>query len=376
MATTFLEPGGDADFNVAITTGFWTIVNGTTLPVVATDFVHGTHVKSIKYGIGGALNSGVTKGAVMSDSGSRISVYLYLNALPNATSTIIAATQTAGTNAIIRVRLTSTGVLQLWNDTVQIGTNGATLSTGVWIRISLAYTVTSSTVNRFELFKDGTSTISVTNATLGFTGSTDFRVGNQSANATLDLRSSDHYVDNSSSLTDTGNIWVTAKRPFSNGSTNGFTTQIGSGGSGYGTGHAPQVNERPLNDVNGWSIVAVGVTTEEYNIEGQSVGDITTVGGTIIDYVGWVDTKSLIAETAQIIVNNVTSNIAVTTAETIFTKVAGSSTYPASTGTDIGMITSATATTVSLYECGVIVAFIPAAGSVTIVSPLSILGAG
>ncbi len=65
----------------------------------------------------------------------------------------------------------------------------------------------------------------------------------------------DIYVDNGSDLSDPGNVHVTAKRPGSNGLSNGFATQIGSGGSGFGSGHAPQVNERPLSNTNGWSSV-------------------------------------------------------------------------------------------------------------------------
>ena len=178
---------------------------------------------------------------------------------------------------IASVKITSTGVLQLWNrlNDNQIGSNGATLSTGQWYSITLAYTIISTSVNRFELFVNSVSTISVTNATLTSTGSTGVKIGNQNNNATLDFRTSDHYVDDSSSLTDTGDIWVTAKRPVSNGTTNGFSTQIGSGGSGYGSGHSPQVNERPLSTTNGWSMVGAGsAVTEEYNIEGKSVGDI------------------------------------------------------------------------------------------------------
>ncbi|WP_323162301.1 hypothetical protein, partial [Pseudomonas fluorescens] len=80
-------------------------------------------------------------------------------------------------------------------------------------------------------------------------------------------------VDDSSALTDPGNIWVAAKRPNANGTTNGFTTQIGSGGSGYGSGHSPQVNERALSTTNGWSMVGAGAAvTEEYNIESKSTG--------------------------------------------------------------------------------------------------------
>lgn len=371
MATTFLEPGGDAIFGAASGTNtFWTLGTGT----LETDFVHGTHVKSLGF-TSNTINT-LTKNTLLADTGARISFYFYLNVLPSATASIVIIESSTGIPRV-NIRLTTSGVIQLWNaSTAQIGTNGATLSTGAWNRISLAYTVTSTTVNRFELFVNGTSSISITNATIGGTGTSRFLIGNNEGNSTLDTRFSDIYVDNLSTLTDPGNIWVTAKRPFSNGTTNGFTTQIGAGGSGYGTGHAPQVNERPLSTTNGWSMIGAGsAIPEEYNIEGQSVGDITTVGGTIVDYLGWASASSLAGETASIIVNNVTSNISLTSTNTLFTQVASSTSYPAGTGTDIGIITSTALTTVSLYECGVLVAFIPGTGS-TSVSPLSILGAG
>lgn len=363
MAVTFLEPGGDADFSIATTNGFWKGFGAAANATVVSDFVHGTHQRSLKYPSGATTSVSTTS---ITGAGSRISMYIYIVALPTSANGFLFLAHTSlGLDVdVFSVRVTSGGVLQMWSGNggtpAQIGTNGTTLSTGQWYRISLAYTITSTSVNRFELFVNGVSSISITNATLFNTTPVNLVIGH-SIDTTFDVRSSDHYVDNLTSLTDTGNIWVTAKRPVSNGTTNNFTTQIGSGGSGYGTGHSPQVNERPLSTTNGWSIVAVGATTEEYNIEGKSAGDIDISAATIIDYTGWVSAKSLISETASIIVNNVSSNISLTSTITLFIKVAGSATYPAGTGTDIGMITSATATTVSLYECGVIVAFIPSA---------------
>lgn len=361
MAVTFLEPGGDATFNVATKAngGFWGSIIGS--PAVATDFVHGNHVKSLSYAPGS--NNTVTAGQatvenVLSDSGSRFSIYTYFNALPATNALMFVAVGS------FNVRINSSGVLGLYDTSAnQIGTNGPTLTTGKWYRISLAYTITSTTVNRFELFVDGISGISVTNATLTSIGATTLQIGNQNFSS-LDMRTSDHYIDNSSSLVDTGNIWVTAKRPNANGTTNGFTTQIGSGGSGYGSGHSPQVNERALSTTNGWSMVGAGsAITEEYSIEGKSVGDVNITFASIIDYLGWVYASSLLSETAQIIVGGVNSNISLTSTNTMFTKVAGSTSYPAG-NTDIGIITSTTVTTVSLYECGIIVAYTPS------VSPL------
>lgn len=359
MSTKFLEPGGDADFLIGTTNGFWTTITGS--PVVATDFVHGSHVKSIKYAVNASTT--VQKNAVLADAGSRISFYIYFNALPNATASPVIVQKSDNSSIVLRIRITSGGILQLWNDTVQIGSNGSTLSTGVWYRISLAYTITSTTINRFELFRNGISDISITNATLGQTSSSNFLIGNTGGNATLDVRSSDHYIDDSSSLTDTGDIWVTAKRPFANGTANNFVTQIGAGGSGYGTGHSPQVNERPLSTTNGWSIIGAGsAVTEEYNIENSATGDIDISGATIVDYLGWVSASALAAETINVIVNGTNFAQALTTSATVYIKIKGSATYPAGTGTDIGAQTDTALTTTSLYECGIVVAYTPSTG--------------
>lgn len=354
MAITFLEPGGDATFNVALTTagGFWNNATAT----LATDFVYGGHIKSIKY----APNTSQTVNVFnkLLDAGARVSLYIYIVTLPTATAKIFGST---GGFPGQSVAITSGGVLKLLTgSSTQIGSDGSTLSTGIWYRLSLAQKITSSSINRFELFLNGASAISVTDATLGSTGNQTFQIGNISSDTTFDFRSSDHYVDDSSSLNDTGNIWVTAKRPNANGTTNGFTTQIGSGGSGYGTGHSPQVNERPLSTTNGWSMVGVGsAVTEEYNIEAKATGDINISTATIVDYLGWVSTSALVGETVQIIVGGVNFAQAITSTTTLYTKIAGSTTYPAGTGADIGITTDTSLTTVSLYECGIIVAYIP-----------------
>lgn len=364
MATTFLEPGGDATFNVANTTngGFWGLKNGAV--DVATDFVHGSHIKSIKYNPAGSGDLVRTPGGTAADAGTRFSAYFYFNALPSSNASFFRIV--SATNADqLDLYLDASGVLTLADAAAtQIGGTGATLSTGTWYRISFAYTITSTTVNEFRVWVNGSLSITATNATINVNGAATnkWQIGNNFANSTLDFRSSDHYSDNSSSLTDTGDIWVTAKRPNANGTSNQFTTQIGAGGSGYGTGHSPQVNERPLSTTNGWSFAVSGVAkTEEYNIESKATGDINISTATIVDFVGWVYASSVSSETASIVLAGTSSNISLTSTNTMFTKVAGSTTYPPGTGTDIGIITSTTLTTVSLYECGVMVAYTPAA---------------
>lgn len=371
ITTTFMEPGGDADFAAtAFLTGFWTNNAGGT-GAIATDFVHGNHLKSIKFAPNGTNILSPPVG-VVADSGSRISFYIYINALPSATASVLALRD--GFNGSANIKLTSGGVLQLWNaSTAQIGSNGSTLSTGTWYRVSLAYTITDTTHNRFELFVNGISDISVTNATITTVNADRFYLGNVSANSTLDIRTSDHYVDNSSSLTDTGNIWVTAKRPNASGASNQFITQIGSGGSGYGTGHSPQVNERALSTTNGWSIQNASTQTEEYSIESAATGDIDISAATIVDYEGWISAKVGSASTGNIIVNGATTNKSVTTSYAMYTKIAGSTTYP-SGNTAIGIDTNSVNQLFSLAEAGVLIAYIPATPLPTIPTTYKQLG--
>lgn len=371
MATKFIEPCGDADFGI----GLWDSSAG--VPSIVSDFVHGSHVKSLKTRFNASTGDDVRLSGRLSDAGGRITVYFYLNALPSITDTFLRLAQTGFGSTVLSLRITTGGVLQLWKSSAQIGSNGSTLSTGVWYRITLCWKITSTTVNQFATFVNGTADISVTNATLDFASSADFRMGNVSGDSgNADFRFSDFYMDDSNALTDPGNIYVTAKRPNANGTTNAWTTQIGAGGSGYGTGHSPQVNERPNSDTNGWSEASLTNTIEEYSIEGKSVGDIDISAATIVDFMGWVRAKSTASETASIIVAGSTSNIALTTTASFFKKIAGSTTYPAGS-TDIGIESpSVSVQTESLFEAGIVVAYIPSAGGVQYYSPLATLGVG
>ncbi len=375
MAVTFLEPGGDLDIsgNAVITStgGLWGFKSTFGLTESST-ILHGRHKSSYRP-VTGSTRYVASPNGVVADAGTRISMWLFINAQSTVANHPIYGVEQAndGTLCVV-LQLTTAGVLQLWESSNQLGSNGPTLSTSTWYRISLAYTITSTTVNRFEVnVYDSTGTnsiggISVTNGTITNTTTSCLIIGifQSSGSGTLDISLSDIYVDNSSALTDPGNIWVTAKRPFANGTTNGFTTQIGAGGSGYGTGHSPQVNERPISNTNGWSMVGAGsAVTEEYNIEGKSVGDIDISTATIVDWLGWATMKSLAGETVQIILDGANNSQAITSTITTYMKIKGSSTYPSGTGADIGITTDTSLTTVSLYECGILVAYIPPLGT-------------
>lgn len=360
MATKFLEPGGDATFNVASITagGFWTSVAGATPPVVATDFVHGNHIKSILY----AKTSSSLIASALADAGSRISLYIFINALPGAEADIFSL-RNSTPSTMVKLRITTGGVLKITDaSNTQIGSNGSTLSTGIWYRISLAYTITDTTHNRFEFFVDGVSSISITDGTISDTGSVQFRLGNLSSDTTFDLRSSDHYIDDSSSLTDTGDIWVTAKRPNADGALNQWTTQIGVGGSGYGAGHSPQVNERALDTANGWSFQDAARKFELYIIESKSEGDINITGAAIKEIMGWAYAKVGSASTGNLIAAGTAYPKSVTTSYAMYTEFTGDTTlnYPDPADANaIGFDTNTVNQLFSLAECGIIVAYIP-----------------
>src|ERR1035437_7255771 len=109
--TTFLEPGGDADFLIGTTNGFWGTLNFT--PSIATDHVHGGHIKSIKYRTGNA-DVVISKAGIVSDAGARISFWIYLVALPTTAKAHVFAITQSGGNSVVRLYMTTAGGLQLW----------------------------------------------------------------------------------------------------------------------------------------------------------------------------------------------------------------------------------------------------------------------
>lgn len=358
--TTYLEPGTDATQDLVF---FAAITNNASS---ATDQAY-TGLRSIKLFTGSpALQAIVRTGAgVVADAGSQISFYIRRTRIPTANETTpLFIVATSGVLSIFTLSWGTAGTI--WNRpqgaTAVQGT--AVLAINTWYRVSVSYYITDTTTYTCKVYVNGVLDSTTNAGTLTRTASSLVRfLGHDGIGANESVWIDNIYVAtggaSSSSQPDTGNILVTAKRPNANGTTNGFTTQIGSGGSGYGSGHSPQVNEQPLSVTNGWSIIGSGsAVTEEYNIEGMATGDVDISAKTLVDYIGWLYSSALVAETGQIIVNNSASNIALTTTNTLFIKAAGSTTYPAGTGTDIGEITDTTLTTVSLFECGIIFAYL------------------
>lgn len=393
--TKFIEAGTAATQGFEFYTG-GTAVGSTGAITSDSQAVLGS-VRSIKCVTGsGADGSGFcVMNAVMADAGRRFTFgFRYTGTPAPATNGAEFATvvNTGAGQLVFMIGLTSAGKLIVLSDShANLATGTAILATSTDYRISCAYTITSTTVNTITVrLYDSTNTlldtITVTNGTLAVASGDafvfGFRVNGSNAGANLSVWGAHFFIDDGTAG-DIGNIRVTAKRTFSNGTAVAFTTQIGAGGSGYGTGHTPQVNERPLSTTNGWSLTNTTKATEEYNIEGLSVGDNDLTGATIIDYTGWL--YSQVNSTANspvhhIIVNGVATTITEATAVGLFTKIAASATYPAGTGTDIGIDAQYTTTghLTSLFEAGIVVAYTPAVAAAGGYkgSMLSLLGVG
>lgn len=367
MATTWIEAGSAETQNMNL----WLSSTPSGSGTITSDAqaVQGS-VRSIKFLSAGGVSDGgfnVTPAGVAANAGTRATFYIRLSDVaPTNDWDFVSIANSALSIFAYGIAITTTGKLAIYNldSGLKLATGATTLLANTDYRISFAFSYTSTTVNSMTVFLNGVSEVTASNTTFTAITTSKLMVGmignvNVPAKAT-NAFFAHFYVDNGS-FGDIGDIRVTAKRPFSNGTANGFTTT--GTGSGYGTGHAVQVNERPQSDASFCSVIAAGVTTEEFNIESASVGDIDLTEVTIKDYTGWVRAKSLLSETASLILNNVTSNAALTSTTAYFTQIAGSTTYPANSGTDIGVSTTALATTVTLYECGVMVAYTSAAAN-------------
>jgi len=361
MATIFLEPGTAATQNFSLYTNGTNSAGSGSAPTSSTQAV-ATSPRSAKC----TVTSGASDQSSLNlnpgsfnDAGSRFSFFVRFSAVSPASTFSIFFPQTSGFTVCFAIELSTNNVLLIADKNFTTQATGTTvLSANVDYRISIAYTIINSTTNTIKVWINGNLEITATNITVN-TGTNVASVGLFTPQTAMSMYIAHLYIDNSAALTDPGDIYVTAKRPFANGTTNGFTAS--GTPSGYGSGNASYVNLRPLQTATAQVAVTVAgsAITEEYNIEGQSVGDINITGSTIVDFMGWLYAKSSLSETDSIRLVGSNSNISLTSTVGLFTKIAGSTTYPPGTGSDIGMVTNATAATATLYDAGIIVAFIP-----------------
>lgn len=361
-STLFMEPGSDADNS---TSNFYSRLNGS---CSSSTTQHHTGPRSISCNAGTGYSSVGEIGAVSSTAG-RFSAYFMFANLPDSQAAILGLGNNDNFN--LAAGINSTGKLTVVTSAsgsyTVLATGTTTLSTNTWYRISLAYTITNSTVNQARVYLNGNLEVSKTNSTLSTTGYTDITLGwngppgATGGNKTLYL--DDVYADNGNDLADTGDVRVTAKRPNANGSSSQFTTQIGSGGSGYGAGHSPQINERPWSTTNGWQAPTTsGTKSEYYALESASQGDIDISAQNVVAYFGWVYadlTGSGTSPTNSMFVNGASTSITLSATPTVFSgSYIDSSSYPA-TAPVIGINHTGTKKATQLFEAGMVVAYIP-----------------
>ncbi len=371
-----MDAGSDSTQDLS----FWTSTSGTAVSDSGQSYT-GPRSIELSTGAGNTL-AFAAKIGILADAGRRMSVRFRFDTLPTSTAGIITAFQVDNATQNFSINISAAGLLSVAPVGATSATGSTTLSVNTWYRICVSYYITNATTYQIKLYLNGTLEATANAGTMTSISTSTLQLRHGTAwGANKNTWYDDIFVDDgasSSAQPDTGDIRVTSKRPNANGTTNGWTTQIGSGGSGYGTGHSPQVNEQPLSQTNGWSILFGNAVVEEYNVENSATGDVNISSGiTIVDVMGWVFAKcSASAETGQIVVNGAASNISLTATPTNFMAFTGSATYPAGTGTDIGIVTAATsALTDSLYECGIVVAYTVNAAA-TVFPRLLLLGVG
>src|SRR5262249_18469982 len=129
----------------------------------------------------------------------------------------------------------------------------------------------------------------------------------------------DVYVDDSSGLTDTGNIHVTAKRPTTRSIAN-FDTLLGTGA----------VNERPISETNGREQATATQVTEGYDIEARSVGDVDLSTAAIVARTAWIWSKmgaGAGGQTTTIVNNGTGTGVTLTTSSALYTNIVDSISY-------------------------------------------------
>jgi hypothetical protein len=174
------------------------------------------------------------------------------------------------------------------------------ITANAWHHICVSYRIVSATNFEFRCYVNGVlaSTGTYTTNALVRTNSTSVMwLLDADTGANNSMWVDDIYIDDVSDLSDTGDIRVTAKRPFSNGGTNSFDTTTSTSSSGYGSGNAIYVNERPLVTTGARRHNATSTAAETFGIEGVAAGDVDLTGATIVGRQAWVHASGVSTDT-------------------------------------------------------------------------------
>ena len=340
----FIEPGTDA-------TGDLKLFTSTTGLVTSDTTVAHTGPRSIRADSGNPANFAmVRKDGVLADSGRRISFYFQYAAAPAATLNIVRLLA-GGTNVTGggqgTLSLTSANKLLLYG---QSGTT--TLAPNTWYRITLSYKISSTSVNEFRLYLNGTLEATRSNLALVAVGTNNLQLGwvGTTAGTSKLCYLDDIYIDDGADLSDTGDVRVTAKLPAGD-TVSTFGTAVGANppsGSRY-----TNENERPLNVANGWTSSGAG-QSERYLLQGPAEGDVNVSGFVLLGYSGWIYAKRSAAGSENMVINGTVVTKSLTTSAAMYTQTVSGTGYPSSVA---GIGVDASASGVTLYESGAVIAY-------------------
>jgi hypothetical protein len=343
---TFIEPGTDA-------TGDFKLFTSTTGLVTSDVTNPHTGTRSIKADSGNPDNFAfVRKDGVLADTGRRISFYFQYAAAPAATTNILRLL--ADNENLIAHKAGGTISLKSTNKLVLYGqTATPSLAPNTWYRITLSYTISSTTVNEFRLYLDGTLVASRTNLKLTTSGTNNLQLGWVGSREGVDkvCYLDDIYIDDGADLSDTGDVRVTAKLP-SGDTSSTFGTAVGANppaGSRF-----TNVNEQPVNIANGWTSSAAG-QSERYVLQSATEGDVNIAPFVQLGYTGWIYAKRNEAWAENMVLNGTVATTSLTTSAAIYTQSVSGAAYPSSVD---GIGLDASASGVTLYECGVLIAYL------------------
>ena len=348
MATpVFMEPGTDATHALD-----WQSL--TTSGTVVSDTVQSkTGPRSIKCSSPATPAAAYVKlTAVLANAGRRWSVYYRFSDLPSSDTAIMQIKSTAG-NDRFQLRLRTGGSLDAhFGAAANNGTD--VLSINTWYRITVSYTVTSTSVSEWRVFVNGTLDITVSNPTLAGTTLDDLFLGwCVSPGNETDIWIDDEYGDDGSTLDDiASDVRITYKAPTAV-NLNEFDTTNGSGA----------VNERPVNAANGMQHDASTDKHQTYGLQSRATGDVDITWGTVIALCAFGNVQRVGTGgtgTAALTLNGVDYTTTFSTAAGIVTKYLTTPTYPTDAST-IGVKSTATTADTILNDCGVLVAYTPGA---------------
>lgn len=352
MSILFAESGSDATQGLE----FYATSTGT---VASSTTYAKTGPRSIKFDSTAGDILAAIYAAITQKAAGRADLWVYFDDLPStATLTFISAKLI--TTTIVQVDVTTGGVIQLRASSgSQLGSDGSTIQADKWYRFCLTWNITNTTTFTIKLYLNGSLDITANSGTLGNSSVNRIYFGwySNSAGASKQNYFDDIYADDISDNSDTGDIRITNKRPYSNGTTNGWGTT--GTPSGYGSGQARYVNQQPLDITAYVSTTDTATTVEEYNIEGKSTGDYDlTNGATIIDSMGWWYSSSSGSFSFGLIMQGSSAPTSHTTTKTIKKYLQGDTSYPAG-NTDVGADSGTAVGTKYVYECGILFIFNP-----------------